>query len=55
MLAADEGFQRDAKFDPAGATKVLEIRSTYGRPQKDLRDWQKYVDERFYVDAMKGR
>lgn len=55
MLGGDEGFQPKAKFDAAGAAKVMEIRSNYGRPQKTLRDWRQYVDERFYLDAMGSR
>ena len=55
MLDSNEGFQPKAKFDAAGAANVLEIRSKYGRPQKELRDWTHYVDDRFYVDAIKDR
>jgi ABC-type nitrate/sulfonate/bicarbonate transport system substrate-binding protein len=52
MLTRNEGFQRKAKFDPAGAAKVLEIRSQYGRPPKSLQDWRRYVDESFYGEAV---
>ena len=55
MQSGNEGFQPQARFDAMGAAKVLEIRSKYGRPQKDLHDWKKYVDESFYGDAMKAR
>ena len=53
-LSSNESFQPSAEFDAAGAAKVLEIRSKYGRPWKDLHD-RAYVDERFDVDVMKGR
>lgn len=55
MLGGSEGFQPRAKFDAAGAEKVLQIRSNFGRPPKDLRDWNKYVDEGYYLDALKPR
>lgn len=55
MLGGKEGFQKDAKFDPEGASNVLAIRAQYGRPQKALGDWHRYVDESFYLDAMNSK
>jgi hypothetical protein len=52
MLRGNEGFQPNAKLDPAGAANVLEIRTKFGRPQKPLLDWTRYVDESFYTDAL---
>lgn len=52
MLRGNEGFQPNAKLDPAGAANVLEIRTKFGRPQKSLLDWTRYVDESFYTDAL---
>ncbi len=51
MVGGMEGFQHQARIDPAGAETVLRIRSKYGVPYKDLADWRKYYDGSFYLAA----
>jgi hypothetical protein len=51
MLARYEGFQSRAKFDPLGAVRVMQIRGKYGRPQKPLQDWSRYIDDSFYEEV----
>lgn len=46
------GFFRDPAIDFAGVEKVLELRSEYGEPRKDLRDPGKYLDTQFYDAAI---
>lgn len=52
LLSGPEGFQRKGKLDRAGIETVLKLRSEFGRPQKDLREPDKYVDESYYRKAM---
>ena len=52
MLTHGEGFQPKAKFDAKGAATVLDVRSRYGVPRKELSDWRKYVDETYYDKAL---
>ena len=52
LLAGPEGFQKKGKLDRAGIETVLKLRSEFGRPQKELRDPDKYVDESFYRKAL---
>jgi ABC-type nitrate/sulfonate/bicarbonate transport system substrate-binding protein len=52
MLGANEGFQRKAKLDLDGARTVLKLRSEFAKPQKNLADPMKYVDETFYKKAV---
>lgn len=52
MLAGNEGFQRKAKLDPEGARMVLKLRSEFAKPQKNLLDPAKYIDESYYRKAM---
>jgi ABC-type nitrate/sulfonate/bicarbonate transport system substrate-binding protein len=52
LLAGPEGFQRKGKLDLAGIKTVLELRSEFGRPQKNLADPSKYVDESYYRKAL---
>ena len=53
LLAGPEGMQKKAKLDRAGIETVLKLRSEFGRPQKDLRDPGKYVDETYYQKALR--
>jgi ABC-type nitrate/sulfonate/bicarbonate transport system substrate-binding protein len=52
MLGPKEGFQRKAKLDVEGARTVLKLRSEFAKPQKNLTDPLKYVDESFYGKAV---
>ena len=53
MLSGKEGFQRKAKIDPEGIRKVVEIRSEFGTPKKQLGDIARYYDERWYDKALR--
>ena len=53
LLQSGEGFQKRAKLDPAGMATVLRLRSEFGKPQKQLTDVNKYVDESYYLEAMR--
>ena len=54
MLAqGSEGFAKRAKLDRAGMETVLKLRSEFGRPKKDLTDVERYVDESYYLEAVR--
>jgi ABC-type nitrate/sulfonate/bicarbonate transport system substrate-binding protein len=53
MFSGKEGFQKRAKLDLRGARTVLKLRSEYAKPQKDLKDPKKYIDETYYREAVK--
>jgi ABC-type nitrate/sulfonate/bicarbonate transport system substrate-binding protein len=53
MFAASEGFQKKAKLDLEGCRTVLKLRSEFARPQKNLADPMKYVDESYYSKAVR--
>ena len=46
MLVNQRGFTPEAKLDIEGVRKVLELRSQYGLPRKELTDPMKYYDPR---------
>jgi len=52
MFAGNEGFQRKAKLDLEGARTVLKLRSEFAKPQKDLTDPMRYIDESYYRRAV---
>jgi ABC-type nitrate/sulfonate/bicarbonate transport system substrate-binding protein len=52
-LALPKGLAPDARFDAAGAGRVLELRSRYGEPKKALADPMKYYDGQYYEAALK--
>src|SRR6266853_844295 len=52
MFAEKEGFQKKAKLDIEGCRTVLKLRSEFAKPQKNLADPMKYVDESFYWKAV---
>jgi ABC-type nitrate/sulfonate/bicarbonate transport system substrate-binding protein len=54
MFSGKEGFQKKAKIDLKGARTVLKLRSEYAKPQKDLKDPKKYIDESYYREALKS-
>ncbi len=47
----EQGLQREGALDVEGIRNVLDLRSKYGLPKKDLRDAEKYLDRRFYERA----
>ena len=53
LVTSGEGFAKRAKLDRAGMATVLKLRSEYGRPQKDLADPSRYVDESYYDEAVR--
>lgn len=52
LLAENGGFDPAARLDGDGMKTVLALRSEYGRPQKKLGDYQKYVDLGYYYRAV---
>ena len=52
MFSANEGFQRKAKLDLDGARTVLKLRSEFAKPEKNLADPAKYIDESYYRKAL---
>ena len=52
MFAEKEGFQKGAKLDLEGCRTVLKLRSEFAKPQKNLIDPLKYIDEGFYIKAV---
>ena len=52
MFAANEGFQKNAKIDLDGCRTVLKLRSEFAKPQKNLADPVKYIDESYYRKAL---
>ena len=54
LLAGPEGFQKKGKLDLAGIETVLKLRSEFGRPQKNLTDPSKYIDESYYQKALRA-
>jgi len=53
MFAANEGFQKKAKLDLEGCRTVLKLRSEFAKPQKNLTDPMKYIDESYYGRALR--
>ena len=53
LVESGEGFAKRAKLDPAAMATVLKLRSEFGKPQKTLTDVNKYVDESYYLEAMR--
>jgi len=51
MFAEKEGFQKKAKIDLEGCRTVLKLRSEFAKPQKNLTDPAKYIDESYYRKA----
>jgi ABC-type nitrate/sulfonate/bicarbonate transport system substrate-binding protein len=52
MFSAKEGFQKKAKIDLEGCLTVLKLRSEFAKPQKNLSDPMKYIDESYYRKAL---
>jgi len=53
MFAANEGFQKKARIDLEGCRTVLKLRSEFAKPQKDLAEPARYIDERYYATAVR--
>ncbi|MCE7029394.1 ABC transporter substrate-binding protein [Jiella avicenniae] len=53
LLDDQSGFFKDGAVSPEGVQKVLELRSEYGQPQKDLTDPAKYTDTSYYEKTSK--
>jgi ABC-type nitrate/sulfonate/bicarbonate transport system substrate-binding protein len=53
MFAKNEGFQKKAKIDLDGCRTVLKLRSEFAKPRKNLTDPMKYIDESFYLRAVR--
>jgi ABC-type nitrate/sulfonate/bicarbonate transport system substrate-binding protein len=53
MFSAKEGFQKKAKIDLEGCRTVLKLRSEFAKPQKNLTDPLKYIDESYYSKAVR--
>ena len=51
LLGGGEGLERSGRIDRAGAQTVLKLRSEFGRPQKNLGDPSKYMDDSYYRKA----
>jgi ABC-type nitrate/sulfonate/bicarbonate transport system substrate-binding protein len=47
ILASTEAYTRDGKFDIQGVKMVLELRSAYATPKKELGPASKYIDESY--------
>ena len=52
MFGEKEGFQKKAKLDIEGCRTVLKLRSEFAKPQKNLTDPMKYIDESYYKKAV---
>jgi ABC-type nitrate/sulfonate/bicarbonate transport system substrate-binding protein len=53
LLDPRDGFFRDCKIDLRGLACVLDLRSRYGEPKKQLNDPLKYCDLSYFEQAMK--
>lgn len=47
------GIVPNAGIDIAGVRTVLDLRSRYGEPKKTLKDPLKYIDEKYYREALR--
>jgi ABC-type nitrate/sulfonate/bicarbonate transport system substrate-binding protein len=55
VLINPKGFAPKAELDVDGVRKVLELRSQYGEPKKQLTDPMKYFDPTYYAAATSGK
>jgi ABC-type nitrate/sulfonate/bicarbonate transport system substrate-binding protein len=53
LLSPREGFQKKAQIDLGGVRTVLQLRSKYAEPKKNLSDPAKYYDASFYQAALR--
>ena len=54
MLDPKTGFFRDADMEPRAVQAVLDLRGKLGEPPRRLADPEKYVDRRYWREAMAG-
>ncbi|ARQ00846.1 ABC transporter substrate-binding protein [Pseudorhodoplanes sinuspersici] len=54
LLHPSKGFTRGAVLDPEGVKTVLQLRSQYAEPKKELTDPGKYYDLSYYDKAKKN-
>ena len=54
LLHPAKGFSRGAVLDPEGVKTVLQLRSQYAEPKKELSDAGKYFDLTYYDKAKKN-
>jgi hypothetical protein len=52
LLDPQDGFFRDCAIDMQGLARVLELRSRYAEPKKQLTDALKYCDLSYYERAL---
>jgi ABC-type nitrate/sulfonate/bicarbonate transport system substrate-binding protein len=53
LTQSGEGLQKRGRLDRAGMETVLRLRSEFGKPQKQLTDPMRYVDETYYIEAVR--
>ena len=53
LLDPADGIYRDLRIDRAGMKAVLELRSKYAQPQKQLTDVERYIEPGFLEAALK--
>jgi ABC-type nitrate/sulfonate/bicarbonate transport system substrate-binding protein len=53
LLGGKEGIQPEAKLNLAGVRTVLKLRAEFGQPKKEIGEPAKYIDERYYNDAIR--
>jgi ABC-type nitrate/sulfonate/bicarbonate transport system substrate-binding protein len=53
LVSPRSGFSKKAELDLSGIRTVMELRSRYGEPRKNLTDPTRYYDQSFYNDATK--
>lgn len=53
LLDPADGIYRDLRIDRAGLKAVLELRTRYARPRKELTDVERYIDAGFLEAALK--
>ena len=53
LLDPADGIYRDLRIDRAGLKAVLDLRSKYAQPRKQLADVEKYIDAGFLAAALK--
>jgi hypothetical protein len=54
LLAPKSGLFKDMALEPARIRTVLELRSKYAEPKKELTDVSKYVDASYLAKALGG-
>jgi ABC-type nitrate/sulfonate/bicarbonate transport system substrate-binding protein len=53
MLDPADGIYRDLRIDRAGVKAVLDLRTKYAQPRKELSDVERYIDADFLAAALK--